>query len=144
MSVLRKIGRILLLIGGIFGLLDAVGYFFMIIGGAVCAVLAQTIAEALAPQIPSVPVEQLAMYFVAGGAAIAVLSLFLAVFSLVLGILGIKAFKVHEKKLYIENIVFSVLAGFALLPLVGAILGLIALAKEKKAAKAIVEEPLAE
>ena len=70
--------------------------------------------------------------------------LLMSIFALVSGILGIKGFKEHDKKLYVENIVFSVLGGGSLLILAGAILGLIALAKEKKAAASEPAEVVAE
>ena len=76
MSVLRKIGRILLLVGGILALLDAVSCFFMIIGGAVVAVLASQIAAALEGQIQGVTLDQLVMYVTVAGAVLAVLCLF--------------------------------------------------------------------
>ena len=143
MSVLRKIGRILLLIGGIFALLSAVSSFFMIVLGGVLAVAAPAIYSNLPAEIQAKLPEGGQSILVIIGVVIAVLSLFFAVFSLVCGILGIKGFKQHDKKLYIENIVFSVLA-LELLPLVGAILGLIALAKEKKAMPQPEEAPKAE
>lgn len=137
MSKLRKIGRILLLVAGIFGLLDAVAGLFLALGsfvfGALCAVpeVSASFPEAL---------QQFGLFIFIG---VGVVLLFWAVFSLVAGILGIKAFKRHEKKLYIANIVFAVLIGFELLQLAGAILGLIALAKEKKEAPQ-EETPVAE
>ena len=135
MSIFRKIARILLLVSGIFGLIDAVGGFFLSIGAFVFGAICMT---DVAQSFPDVLKEFGLLIGIGAG----VLLLFFAVFSLVLGILGIKGFKQHEKKIYIGNIVFAVLTGFSLLPLAGAILGLIALAKDKKALEA--EAPVAE
>ena len=135
MSMLRKIGRILLLVGGIFALLDI--FVFLLCGIALCItpfILFQNQVVDLG--------DQTEMIINIAGIAVGVLFIFSAIFCLVEGILGIKGFKEHRKGLYIANIIFAVLAGFNLLPLVGSILGLIALKKEKKLAAP--EEPAPE
>ncbi len=120
MSILRKIGRILLLVGGIFSLL-AMGLCFLL-------AIAGFVFPAFAEQL-GLPQEVVMIAGIAGG----VVLLIAAVLCLVAGVVGIKGFKAHEKGNYIANIVFGVLT-YEWLLIAGAVLGLIALAKEKKAA----------
>ena len=129
MSIFRKIGRILLLVGGIFELLTM----------GLCFLLA--IAAFVVPFVPLGLDEAVQQYVMIGGIAGGVVLLFLAVFCLVAGVLGIKGFKAHEKGNYIGCIVFGILTGWELLLIAGAILGLIALKKEAKAEPQPEPEP---
>ena len=129
MSILRKIGRILLLVGGIFSLL-AMGLCFLL-------AIASFVLPAFGEQIAG----ENAQFVMIGGIAGGVVLLIAAVLCLVAGVVGIKGFKTHEKGNYVANIVFGVLTAEWLL-IAGAVLGLIALAKEKKAAAP--EEPAPE
>ena len=122
MSIFRKIGRILLLVGGIFELL-AMGFCFLVaIGGFVVgAGFASTI----------MPDNEVVV--IAAGVGGGVLFLIFAVLCLIAGVIGIKGFKAHTKGNYIANIVFGVLTGLVgFLLLAGGVLGLLALRKEKK------------
>ena len=134
MSKLRKIGRILLLAGGILCLLSMAGAFLLAIGAIVVGAL---VAAEVVPWGAGLP--WLGAACIGGG----VFFIFAAIFLLVAGVLGIKGFRNHEKGTYIGNIVFDVLAGFQWIPLAGAVLGLIALKKEAKEApvEEAVEEP---
>ncbi len=136
MSKLRKIARILLLVGGILSLV-----------GVMCGDFLLGIAAIVVPMIlksTGVITEELAfLTFV--GIGVGVILIFSAIFGLVAGVLGIQGFKKHEKGNYIANIVFDVLSGFQLIPLVGAVLGLVALKKEAKASAELpAEEPVEE
>ena len=133
MSKLRKIGRILLLAGGILCLLSMAGAFLLAIGAIVVGAISAASPETFGDLV------WLAPACIGGG----VFFIFAAIFLLIAGVLGIKGFKNHEKGTYIGNIVFDVLAGFQWIPLAGAVLGLIALKKEAKEAPAeeAVEEP---
>ena len=141
MSKLRKVARILLLVGGILCLVfSMLGYFFFGIAFIVTPLILTM------PEVNVIPPEA-ATYAKIGGLALGVIFIFLAIFSLVAGILGIQGFKKHEKGNYIANIIFDVLSCIQIIPLVGAVLGLVALRKERKAALAAEpapEEPAAE
>lgn len=133
MSIFRKIGRILLLVGGILELLSMAFLFLLAIAGFVVGLgFAATI-------MPDNEVLMLGLG-IGGG----VLFLIWAVICLIAGVFGIKGFKAHEKGNYIGCIVLGVLSGFEVLLLAGAVLGLIALKKEKKEAEQQPEEVKAE
>lgn len=120
MSIFRKIGRILLLVGGIFELL-AMGFCFLLaIGGFV---VGAGFAGTIMPDNEVV--------IIAAGVGGGVLLLLFAVVCLIAGIIGIKGFKAHTKGNYIANIVFGVLT-WEILLIAGGVLGLLALRKEKK------------
>lgn len=125
MSKLRKIGRILLLVGGILSLVSVMCTDFLL-------GLAAIIVPAVLNGMGILPAEYQTLAIV-GGVVLGVLLIFEAIFALVAGVLGIGGFKKHEKGNYVGNIVFGVLSGFQLLLIAGAILGLIALKKEAKA-----------
>ena len=130
MSIFRKIGRILLLVGGIFELL-AMGFCFLL---AIAGFVFPAFAEQLG--LPQEPV-------LIGGIAGGVFLLLVAVVELIAGVIGIKGFKAHTKGNYIANIVFGVLTAQILL-IAGAVLGLIALKKEKPAEAPAEEKPAEE
>ena len=130
MSIFRKIGRILLLVGGIFELL-AMGFLFLL-------AIAGFVFPAFAEQL-GLPQEAVLIGGIAGG----ILLLIEAVICLIAGVIGIKGFKAHTKGNYIANIVFGVLTCEILL-IAGAVLGLIALKKEKPAEEPAEEEPAEE
>ena len=129
MSKLRKIGRILLLVGGILSLVDTMLVDFLL--GVGCIVCAFVVTPMLVESTGLPDVAWIGIFIGVG-----VVLIFEAIFALVAGVLGIKGFKEHAKGVYVGNIVFSVLTGFQLLLLAGAILGLIALKKEAKAVPA--------
>lgn len=130
MSIFRKIGRILLLVGGIFELL-AMGFCFLL-------AIAGFVFPAFAEQL-GLPQEAVLIGGIAGG----VFLLLVAVVELIAGVVGIKGFKAHTKGNYIANIVFGVLTAQILL-IAGAVLGLIALKKEKPAEAPAEEKPAEE
>ena len=130
MSIFRKIGRILLLVGGIFELL-AMGFCFLL-------AIAGFVFPAFAEQL-GLPQEAVLIGGIAGG----VFLLLVAVVELIAGVVGIKGFKAHTKGNYIANIVFGVLTAQILL-IAGAVLGLIALKKEKPAEEPVEEQPAEE
>ena len=130
MSIFRKIGRILLLVGGIFELL-AMGFCFLL-------AIAGFVFPAFAEQL-GLPQEAVLIGGIAGG----VFLLLVAVVELIAGVVGIKAFKAHTKGNYIANIVFGVLTAQILL-IAGGVLGLIALKKEKPAEAPAEEQPVEE
>ncbi len=130
MSIFRKIGRILLLVGGIFELL-AMGFCFLL-------AIAGFVFPAFAEQL-GLPQEAVLIGGIAGG----VFLLLVAVVELIAGVVGIKGFKAHTKGNYIANIVFGVLTAQILL-IAGAVLGLIALKKEKPAEAPVEEKPAEE
>ena len=130
MSIFRKIGRILLLVGGIFELL-AMGFCFLL-------AIAGFVFPAFAEQL-GLPQEAVLIGGIAGG----VFLLLVAVVELIAGVIGIKGFKAHTKGNYIANIVFGVLTAQILL-IAGAVLGLIALKKEKPAEAPAEEKPAEE
>lgn len=130
MSIFRKIGRILLLVGGIFELL-AMGFCFLL-------AIAGFVFPAFAEQL-GLPQEAVLIGGIAGG----VFLLLVAVVELIAGVVGIKGFKAHTKGNYIANIVFGVLTAQILL-IAGAVLGLIALKKEKPAEAPAEEKPVEE
>lgn len=133
MSIFRKIGRILLLVGGILELLGMAFYFLLMIGAFVVAGLVGAEVIPLDPPMAGI----------AGGIAGGVVFLFAAVISLIAGVVGIKGFKANTKGNYIANIVFGVLA-FDIFLLAGGVLGLIALKKEKPAEEPVEEAQPAE
>ena len=130
MSIFRKIGRILLLVGGIFELL-AMGFCFLL-------AIAGFVFPAFAEQL-GLPQEAVLIGGIAGG----IFLLLVAVVELIAGVVGIKGFKAHTKGNYIANIVFGVLTAQILL-IAGAVLGLIALKKEKPAEAPAEEKPAEE
>lgn len=130
MSIFRKIGRILLLVGGIFELL-AMGFCFLL-------AIAGFVFPAFAEQL-GLPQEAVLIGGIAGG----VFLLLVAVVELIAGVVGIKGFKAHTKGNYIANIVFGVLTAQILL-IAGGVLGLIALKKEKPAEAPVEEQPVEE
>ena len=130
MSIFRKIGRILLLVGGIFELL-AMGFCFLL-------AIAGFVFPAFAEQL-GLPQEAVLIGGIAGG----VFLLLVAVVELIAGVVGIKGFKAHTKGNYIANIVFGVLTAQILL-IAGGVLGLIALKKEKPAEAPVEEQPAEE
>ena len=130
MSIFRKIGRILLLVGGIFELL-AMGFCFLL-------AIAGFVFPAFAEQL-GLPQEAVLIGGIAGG----VFLLLVAVVELIAGVVGIKGFKAHTKGNYIANIVFGVLTAQILL-IAGGVLGLIALKKEKPAEAPAEEQPAEE
>lgn len=130
MSIFRKIGRILLLVGGIFELL-AMGFCFLL-------AIAGFVFPAFAEQL-GLPQEAVLIGGIAGG----VFLLLVAVVELIAGVVGIKGFKAHTKGNYIANIVFGVLTAQILL-IAGGVLGLIALKKEKPAEAPAEEQPVEE
>ena len=134
MSKLRKIARILLLIGGILSLV------FVMTGAVFLGVAAIVVPMILTSENVNVIPEQFAAIAKFGGIGLGLVLIFVAIFALVAGVLGIQGFKKHEKGNYIGNIVFDVLSGFQIIPLVGAVLGLIALKKDAKNAPAQPKE----
>ena len=130
MSIFRKIGRILLLVGGIFELL-AMGFLFLL-------AIAGFVFPAFAEQL-GLPQEAVLIGGIAGG----IFLLLYAVVCLVAGVIGIKGFKAHTKGNYIANIVFGVLVWDILL-IAGGVLGLLALRKEKKEQQPAEEQPAEE
>ena len=129
MSIFRKIGRILLLVGGILELLNMALCFLLAIGAFVFGGLVAT------NTIPDIGLEpQMGLII---GIASGLVLLIAAVICLVAGVIGIKGFKANTKGNYIANIVFGVLV-WSLFLIAGAVLGLIALKKEP------AEEPAAE
>lgn len=140
MSKLRKVARILLLAGGILSLVCVMcGYFLL----GIAAIVTPMVLESL--KVFGEPAPDWVQFVKLGGIALGLLFIFGAIFGLIAGVLGIQGFKKHEKGNYIGNIVFDVLSGFQIIPLVGAILGLIALKKEAKNAPVQpAEEPEAE
>ena len=136
MSIFRKIGRILLLVGGILELLSMALCFLLAIGAFVFGGLVAT------NTIPDIGLEpQMGLII---GIASGLVLLIAAVICLVAGVIGIKGFKAHTKGTYIANIVFGVLVGWSLFLIAGAVLGLIALKKETPAEEPAAEAPVQE
>ena len=134
MSKLRKICRILLLVGGIFSLVCTMCLDFLL---GLAAIIVPVVMNSMG-MLP----EGVGDFIVIGGVVLGILLIFEAIFALIAGVLGIKGFKEHAKNIYVGNIVFGVLTGLQWLLLAGAVLGLIALKKEAKAAAPeAAEEP---
>ncbi len=124
---LRKVSKIIILIEGILAIIGAVAGFFFFLAFVIAGPVLMMNTDALVEAVPQLD----GLVAVLGGSLIAVgvLCLFDAILSLVLAVVCLKTRKNLQKKPLIGIIILSVLAGFEIIGLVGAILGLIAIKK---------------
>ncbi|MCR5332866.1 MAG: hypothetical protein K6E11_02470 [Bacilli bacterium] len=139
---MRKVAKILYLVGGIVSIVTAAGLFTCAL---VCIIFSTPILEEIAfdvyanmPGTATIPMDDailaLRIYFI----TIAVCLLIIMAFAIVIAVLSFKARKVENKGLFIKCIVFSIL-GSSTISLVASILSLIAHTREENK-KAAIEE----
>lgn len=123
---MKNVGRIFSIIGGIFSILSGIT---VLLSGVLCICLSiPAIKDAVVEYAESIeadvsfPIMEYLNYMIAGAIVSGVILLVYAVFFFIAGGLSLGC---HRKHSYIATIIFSVLTGFQILMLLGAIFGMI-------------------